>query len=516
LEIEDFGMLTWDQPFGPNAAEHIDVKLFESILDNSNSSYASLRTNPSLIIGRRGSGKTSILSAIKLAKRFKVAVEVQSDDTFQEIVTLVDESTSSHVIPETVSKAWQRIIWALLFEQLLVSSVRLSVDEKTRIRKYLQAIGYEPKDVISQLLNFVVHVIKSRADQAETAIEALNALFDANNTFEDIKILALTALKRSKAKAVVLIDNIEKIDLSSQSMSLAVSGLLMAVDTFKMPTVPVNVRCCIPAEIYPQLTKIAANSDKSFDSEVVLHWNSGELIKLAAIRFKEFVRVHAPRGIWHSIEHLDLSDSRDLDEFMHTFFPRKVRNGLDREEITLRYIIRHTQLLPRQFITYLNAIAVEAFKSGADSTFKFPAEAIVKAVQDRESLICRGVFGGYKTIHKNADAICETLLPQLGLTFKMGDFERAHRQALGKLPKVRADRDTLRTLTEIGAVGVVIGADSDYLRGEFSYNLPLDLAIKNTDRFCIHPAFSGAFRSRIDEDGYRPILPKGTDIDVRE
>lgn len=514
MNIDDqFESLTWDQPFGPNAAENIDQKVFKSILDNSNSSYASLKTNPSLIIGRRGSGKTSILSAIKLTDRFGVVVEIPSDDTFQEIVTMVDDSLASHVIPETVSKAWQRIIWALLFEGLLDSEIKLSAEEQGRIRKYLASIGYEPRGMISQLLHFVVHIIKSRTDQAETAIDALNNLFDANNTFPDIQNMAANVLVRSKRKAVILIDNIEKIDLSASSMSLAVSGLLMAVDTFKKPTLPVDVRCCIPAEIYPRLTKIAANSDKSFDSEVVLHWTSGELIRLAAIRFREFVRIHAPRSIWEKVQHLNLSDTQDLDEFMHSFFPRTVTNGLGREEYTLRYILRHTQLLPRQFITYLNGIAVEAFSKGADKSFKFPSHSIVNAVQNKEALICRGIFGGYKTVHPLADAICETLLPQMGLTFWMGDFERAHRQALGKLPAVENDRDTLRQLTEIGAVGVVVGQGTDYLNGEFSYNLPLDLALKDTDRFCLHPAFSGAFRSRIDKDGYRPILPRGSELD---
>lgn len=506
-------LLTQEEPFGPNSTEFIGEELFEKIFDKGNSAYASLQYRPFLIVGRRGSGKSAILTAIKNGNRFLHTVEVPSDSTFQDIIDKIDSGVANTTISETVKFVWEKLIWAMIFAELLKHYSASNPKQAIILSGYMSKIGLENPSLPSKIVEFVVKLLKRNSEAGEDALEALEKILDSNSTFENTKEVAIELIASKKFKVAVLIDNIEQIDLSQTSHSLALSGLLMAIDTFKKPEVPCEVRCCIPAEIYPKLVKLAANADKSFDKKTVLHWSSMELAKIASLRYFQYVRLYAPNSINKLIVGLELDNRRGLDEFIHTFFPRKITNSMGFEEPTLRYILRHTQLLPRQVISYFNAIAQKSLLLGNEN-FRFSEKAIIDAVSETEAEICQGIFGSYFKIHPDAQDVCNIILPELGLTFSSGEFEKIFREKKGLLPNYGNNRKCLQMLTEIGAVGVVIAENDGYYDAEFSYNLPLNLALRHADLFCVHPAFSGAFRSRHAFSEYRPIFPKGSDVSI--
>lgn len=505
-------LLTLEQPFGPNASEYIGDEVFGAILDESNSSFAALKTRPFLIIGRRGSGKTSILKAIKNSERFDIVAEIPTDASIQEIIDRIDTGESGNKITETIYRVWEKLLWTMVFSEFVKRYKTKYPADAALAYNYLQTIGVEEGSLPRQIIELIVRLFKGRSETADYALDALNVILDAKSTFDGVRARVIEDLKAEKARAVILIDNVEQIDMEDKASSMAISGLLMAIDSFKNTSVPVEVRCCIPAEIYPRLIRIAANTDKSFSSKVVLHWTSAELVHLAMLRYKKFLKMHAPEAVYGPVRSLDLSDKADLSQFIDRFFPRTITNGLGVDEATLRYILRHTQLLPRQFISYLNQIANYAFQR-KPGEFYFDEASIVSAISEAEHLTCSGVFNGYKMIFPNAEAVCEAMLPELGLFFEYGDFERVFRQAQRALPYFETPNECLKLLTEIGAIGVIEGEDGQYYRAEFSYNLPQDLATKHSDTLCVHPAFSGRYRCRIDGQAYHPIFPKGSEAE---
>ncbi|MCR9157770.1 MAG: ATP-binding protein [Rhodobacteraceae bacterium] len=507
-------VLTWDQPFGPNATEKIAQDLFEEILDDTNSAYIALKTRPFLIVGRRGAGKTSMLSAIKLSGKFDTVVDVPPSQAFQKLVKIIDESKSETIIEETVAEAWEKIIWNFVFLRIYADFKSKRPKDTAIIGNYLTKVGLKPNSLPGQLMSFLLKLVKKDSEAASDAVALLNEILDANSEYDQVLELVKGILKESRTRCVVLIDNIEKIDLSKISMRLSVAGLLMAVDTFKNASIPIDVRCSIPAEIFPRLADLAANSDKSLDSKLVLHWSSNELLHMAAIRYREFLRNYGTPDVQKRIKDAKLDEPEGLDAFMHQFFPRRLKNGRDYEEFTLRYIIRHTQLLPRQFITYLNEIARKSFEARRGDSFEFSEQSVIRGVRAQEGLVCQGIFSGYRTVFPYAKRVCQILLPQLSLTFSFGELEVQFRQQRGKLvddennplfPSVNA---CLEMLTEIGAVGVKVDEDDEYIHAEFSYNLPLNLAYRIDDTFCLHPAFSGTYRSDINSSKYKPIFPQ--------
>ena len=70
----------------------------------------------------------------------------------------------------------------------------------------------------------------------------------------------------------------------------AISGFLKSLASFRVPGSPIDVRCCIPSEIYYSLFEISTNPNKDFANSQILHWSSMELLELAAVRFATFLR----------------------------------------------------------------------------------------------------------------------------------------------------------------------------------------------------------------------------------
>lgn len=60
-------------------------------------------------------------------------------------------------------------------------------------------------------------------------------------------------------------------------------------------------------------------------------------------------------------------------------------------------------------------------------------------------------------------------------------------------------------LTEIGAVGRLVGETDRYYEGVFEYMVPNKLIYSSRDRFCIHPVFSEVYNVNADYEGVKPI-----------
>jgi hypothetical protein len=115
-----------NQPFGEVACE-TEIKLLqdryrEYFFEEAPFNKPSLAIDTYLIIGRRGSGKTSLSQYFKFQKRFpnSHAIIVDNPDIYQSALTeLVGKAaqTLDLAIPRLV-KVWEYIIWLLIFNDL--------------------------------------------------------------------------------------------------------------------------------------------------------------------------------------------------------------------------------------------------------------------------------------------------------------------------------------------------------------------------------------------------------------
>ena len=206
-------LLSHDAPFGPNASDKISDRLYKQIFSQDNSAYESLRTRPFLIVGRRGAGKTAILSAIRNGERFSLTAEIPSDETFQEIIDRLDQGIPDTILAETVGKVWEKLLWTVVFSEIAAHYYRSHPKQTSIIALYLQKIGVEPTSLPQQVIQLVVALMKRSSDGSQNALDALNEILDSKSGFLDTENAALEVLTSKKIRAVILIDNVEQIDL---------------------------------------------------------------------------------------------------------------------------------------------------------------------------------------------------------------------------------------------------------------------------------------------------------------
>src|SRR5207249_410530 len=86
-----------------------------------------------------------------------------------------------------------------------------------------------------------------------------------------------------------------------------------------------------------------------------LQWGVTDLVRLAISRFRLFAQILDARGQPWLLDRFERG-SGDPREMLESFLPETVTNFHGDSEPALQYLVRHTQLLPRQFLTVLNTL----------------------------------------------------------------------------------------------------------------------------------------------------------------
>jgi hypothetical protein len=507
---------TEQQPFGPINADVIPPSVFRDLFDTENLIYPELESHPSLIIGRRGAGKTAFLKSIALNHSAHVTVELPAHVAFRKIVLSIEEfSRGGAVLVEEVADLWRVLLWVAVFAQL----VREKDQDRTLtpVHIYLAGLG-----------------VKAGASSYVAMEKTLNALRDpgggkpvsllptgvVDREFNDVSFrqacdAALHWMKQSRLPVTILLDSLEDFQLEHSNMSDAIAGLLRCQAAFRTPDSPAAIRCCLPAELYHKFIELSKNPIKDFQNKLILHWHAEELIRLAAHRYARYLEIYDPP--FHSgLRDLDLNRRADAISFWEAILPLRITNRLGQLERPLAYILRHTQLLPRHLLMYLNAIAVKNRRISSTARSQLTHDSILEGIFEVEDVICQEIFQAFRYIHPGARDACQRCIPYLPLHFTYGELHKAYNRHGKAIPQVFEYPDFARLMIQIGAVGRVIGETERYVEGVFEYTAPHELRVSSEDRLCLHPVFTQVFHAirPSDADDRRAIYPAGTDIEA--
>src|SRR5262249_2014316 len=132
-----------------------------------------------------------------------------------------------------------------------------------------------------------------------------------------------------------------------------------------------------------------------------------------------------------------------------------------------------------------------------------------------EHMVCEGIFNGYLQVFPQAPRLCEVMLPNFGIVFTIGEFQKQFRRLQGRLQGFQDHDEALKMLIQIGAVGVVTDETGSYINGTFEYTIPSRLNYGAEDRFCIHPVFLEEYRiaQNVDPKTFKPVYPHGSQIE---
>ena len=505
--------ITKDEPFGPIDSTDIDsrdIPVIEKLFEQHNQVYSHLHQRPSIIMGRKGSGKTSYLRTVFFDKKYDYFTEIRTAQVLAHISKVIQQLTGDAFFPETLAELWEMILWVCVLSKIRKQDL-LSKDQLEVVNAYLASIGVPETDNVDSVLWRLAAVFDEvMAGNPKDGMNDILRRFD-RVAFDDAVSIVLEALKSKNKTFVILMDSLDDFQLEIESVSRSLQGLLKFVGSMNKPRDVVDIRFCLPIELYRRITKISSNPNKDFRRSLKIQWTASELILIGAQRLYLYLELYPPDFLKRSLP-LDLSKRPDALALFNAVLPKYIQNQAGFQEETISYILRHTQLLPRHFLMLLNSI----FKSGeiekAPASFPIREERIIRGVREVEDRIVREIFVAFKLIHPTAEEVCKRSLPQLGHKFSVGELHKVFTWYGKGVFSGEGIFEFQRMLMEIGAMGRVIpGKSTDvYIQGTFEYTVEHEIAISHNDEMCLHPLFSGIYGNDKQE---RPVYPYGTGMD---
>ena len=503
-----------DQPFGPvDAADIVEPECAAALYEWNNKTFADMLLGSDVLVGRRGSGKSSLLRSLRArrflqsefrsesGKEFRRMYHIPSKALHQSPPYVVEVDTPSNVselaehcneqsnVPpvEMLAEWWKKRIWWLVGRKLQENANWDDVPPTIK--------SYVSNDDVSAIINF-----PGDTERPLTPDQYISEL--------------TLYCQRSNIRVVVTFDNVEN-HVFNPISNAVLGGLIAATGKFIGAQHPcLDVKLCLPAELFGHIEKICFRPDKDLHTVQYLHWNAAELMHLAARRLRVYLE------LWNPEEFDLIKDDRILDRsslmgFWERYLPRMMKNSLNVDESSITYILRHTQLLPRQLISILNAICKRS-RSGGLFDKPFTDQEVVKGVEDSERTNVGAIRYMFEKLYPDIDDVFEAVMPRLSREFDYGHLQRVwHSSAKKSMAEMGKANfiDFWQLMLSTGAIGLKVENESTpkYSVARFSFNTKYDLSISDKDRLCVHPMFSRIYNVAQPEDA-KLVLPRGSDF----
>jgi hypothetical protein len=519
--------VTKDAPLGPSDAARItDIEVAAHLFDPHNQSFNSLlRKDLSVVIGRRGSGKTALLNSYKYVpylgkiapkkfgsdfRAYGIVIEISTYKKFQEMQRRVVRDGSFRPI-EAVVDDWEKLIVDYFLATLVSETGKQAKEDQNlfAIQKYLRQdqTDYEEglrQDVWGKKLWSMVKGLWNSEDKDTT--EYLSS--------EDVLRVATKYLKNRKKKAVIIFDSMDEYPIGDPVFDRTIGALVRFITHFNTRYEQIKIKLGLPSEIFPEIQKSSGNPLKDLVSFDQVQWTAMELMQIAAYRYRLFLSLYdAEFGA--ELRGLDLSKRDEVHQFWSRFFPEKQTNRYDAKEDAMTYVMRHTQLLPRQFLMILHTIVVGSQRLTGGYR-QFQAETVRKSIEEMEPIIAGEIFGAFKHVYPFAEEIGRAVFGNLPTILSYDKLDTHWRQRGRHLMlKYNTDFEMVHfceMLIRMGILGLVKEETELYFNAKFGYGslMPFNIGLGN--ELCLHPIFSKCFNASANEKR-KPIAPQGATIE---
>ena len=132
-------------------------------------------------------------------------------------------------------------------------------------------------------------------------------------------------------------------------------------------------------------------------------------VRIGAQRLKYYLDLYHKQFL-NRLLPLDLNKRTDAIRLFQAVLPDRITNQAGYQEDTLSYILRHTQLLPRHFLMFLNSI-FKGLANNHSRPFPISEARIVNGIRQMEEFIVSEIFVAFKQTHPSAEATCKRCLP---------------------------------------------------------------------------------------------------------
>ncbi len=299
---------------------------------------------------------------------------------------------------------------------------------------------------------------------------------------------------------IIAIDTFERYDRENVAMMTVTSSLIQCANNFNIgySNKGIHVKAFVSAEIFPYIKESAiSNTTKFIRRPLYLRWRPKDLIRLISWRFYRYMGANKIKLPFKKVDWDDFDDI--LSKMWYPFFGERITNLRGREEESFPYILRHTQMRPRQLVILCNDIARETIRAG--KLLSFNSIPISQIIAQGEYDLADEVLNSYDLIYPRVSDIVMALT-NAPVNFK-GSFLD---QVAKKTSDVWAEGYSLssfrRLVAELGIVGKVRkkSDEAGIIEADFEYAMPDRLVITNDDDCVIHPMFYS--KLQVMKNGY--------------
>jgi hypothetical protein len=479
--------LTDLEPFGEADCES-ELKVMGSseyskyYFDHTRFNREALNPKVFLIIGRRGAGKTALSQFFSFQQLMPnvVTIEVDEPAAFQQLMSKIAESaatTREVAIPRLV-KIWEFVIWSTIFWQLR--------DKDARIRAAV--LPGEQTDQVSAFIRQVLKTLVSNFLTSDSGLADELEDFISNQKFQRAKKAVLEAVKGNKV--IIALDTMENYAVRDESMMRSMGALVQCASRFSRDYAPYGIylKVFIMAEIFPYLREeVSLNPLKFIHDEIYLQWRPKDLMRLISWRYDRYLK---EKGLIQATGRVNWDNHRDvLKHKWEPYWGSKLQTKQGLIEETFPFVLRHTQLRPRQLIVLCNSVARH---SQEGETFpKFGPESISEGIQRAENRLAEEVMNSYSSVYPGAARIAEAL-SGLPLIFKGNELDKRAPQTASQWPAGEYSSYAFRQfVSELGIVGRVrnVSEKTGIVEADFEYAGESRISLTVNDQCVIHPMF---------------------------
>ena len=518
-----------DQPLGPADASRIkDLEVAAKLFDPHNISFNTLmRKNLSVLTGRRGSGKTSLLKSYMYRdfldrdeeitsnnpgfdfRRYEIVIEVPSHKKFEEMQKEAAKAGGVFRPIESVVDDWREIIQDFFLAKLLEHEYeRASERHLEAVAAYLGQPSGELRDEVRRLV------------WGESLWKKIKSIFVQPGMIQDpdpfehlTQEMAMEEvveyLEESDQNAVLIFDSMDEYKTGAGEFDRTVGALIRFISEFNDLSERVKIKLALPAEIFPEVQDASANPLKDLVDFDQVQWKAMELAQIAAYRFRLFLELWDPKTAV-TVSHYDLGKREQVRAFWNRFFRGPQVNRYNSEEDSMVYIMRHTQLLPRQLFLILKGVIVESHRdTGGYREFK--KSIVISAIEKSELVIAAEILSAFKHVYPFAQKAGKAAFGNFPTVFTFNELEDKWRKSVRALFLYKPDfnmPDFAEMLIRMGIIGLVEEETERYFEATFGYSLLTPFNIGDGHSLCLHPIFSKYFKAAPNGWG-KPVLPMG-------
>ncbi|MEM1128627.1 MAG: hypothetical protein AAGI71_18425 [Bacteroidota bacterium] len=486
-------MFPYQEPFGKIEFDEEEKWLMEHWKDHFYAEAEFIRTSLEpdkyIVIGSKGSGKSSLAFYYKYQsdiERAKCAHINKKSFFYDSMLPVADQiNEREEQIIDCTQQLWESVI--------IECAVRYA-DTYTDHQETTSAgiVSNTLADIVSRILS------SKNITRSRDLIEKIR-IYNTSTRLTDQLTDHYNLL--SRRPLIIAIDTNEVYDTSDKAAMCVVAALIQAAKRInsRYSSKGIHVKVFIPREIYFHLAEsVITNFDKYITGPVHISWSEDELLRFICWRYHNFILRSGQVSLHKYVDWNSTESVKQL--FWNRYFPDTLNNNNGVSENSLGYIIRHTQMRPRQLVKYCNRIA--NISHHVRSSHRFSSLSIKQALLDIENEQVLGVINAYSRAYPNCSFYMSALTGSDAILTGAEIYKRfnGHISLHAGGSKI-SFQSFSKMLTSMSIIGRVTdryfhkASNTTIYRAEFEFDTRKQLSFSGDDHCAVHPMFYQRLRT---------------------